>query len=1079
MVELFVTGTLDCAAVLAKIKEKRGKRRQLLLVPDRFMLYYEKAVMEYLGEEACFDVEVVSFARLAGKMLGMTGEKFLSPQGAVMLLRKVIEEKRDEMVCFRSSYGNADFASEIYAVISQIRNSGVSTDMIAEAVERLPRKVVNKTKDILLLYRGYIEALRDGFVDGTSKLDALTSVIERDGLEDADVYISDYLWFTGTERNVCEAIFKRAHSASVFFVGSRGRDNSRIYPTACLNALIERARMAGCAVKIYETEPETVGDRRMIAEQLFSYNGYVCESDGFTGLYSAPSAEEEIMRVAREIKSKVLAGARFRDFAVVCCDAETYLPLVARVFDRCGISYFADRKRSLSSQAAVRLLFSAMRASAKGMKLRDVIEFCKNGILGFDPKEVWAFENRCIKYGIDGYALTSPFSVGTDDPDFAAAEKVRSEICALLAPLSPKNADVKTFASRIDAFMRGCDFDDRLAAYADRLASLDSPEELSCLKQSVDKLKDLVDQSVRLMGNCRMSMSEYCNVLAGAAAGESISMVPLSADSVFVGESRESRYDNISYMYVVGATAGKLPPEHGEGGIFATKESREWREAGLDVEPDCAAQNNAERLNTLMFLLKPTVRLEISYPEFSSGGEALSPSAVIGQLSEMFGIGVERSRGPEKAGSVSEYAYMFADARNAVRELLLYKSRVEAGAAEDETGAYDALYRIACKEAGKERVDELLAGYGPPSSIDVSHVDLWRGGFTSASRFETYFKCPFAHYMDHIVGAEPREEAKIEVTETGTMIHDVLQKYFSRKDYDPGDRAKIKADVERFLDEELRDARFARLASIPRLRGELEELRGRCVFLVTTLVERMRSSDFVPYATEQSFGFGGAYPAIGLDVNGRKLFLRGRIDRIDRCKNDVVILDYKSSSSVTFGVPEVFFGERIQLFVYLAAVTEKDGVRPAGAFYLPMTNRYVKADKENSRFRYVGFINTDGDIPTECDRGFFADDHVGELYPIAKETRKGTALIKGISRQGTAADTLTMSKLSRYVCDLAAKAAAEIDDGYIRPLPRANACNYCRYGGICGYNGVGGERTAFRSADLSKYPYFAGGAQNE
>lgn len=112
-------------------------------------------------------------------------------------------------------------------------------------------------------------------------------------------------------------------------------------------------------------------------------------------------------------------------------------------------------------------------------------------------------------------------------------------------------------------------------------------------------------------------------------------------------------------------------------------------------------------------------------------------------------------------------------------------------------------------------------------------------------------------------------------------------------------------------------------------------------------------------------------------------------------------------------------------------------------------------------------------------QGIFADDHVGELYPIAKETRKGTAVIKGISRQGTAADTLMMSKLSRYVCDLAAKAAAEIDDGYIRPLPRANACNYCRYGGICGYNGDGGERTAFRSADLSKYPYFAGGAQNE
>ena len=131
MVQFFVTDTLDCSAVIGAIKRSRGERRQILLVPDRFMLHYEKAVMEGLGESACFDVEVVSFARLASKVLGLTGENFLSPQGAVMLLRKVIEEKKNELVCFRASYGNVNFASEVYAVISQIRNSGVSTEMIS------------------------------------------------------------------------------------------------------------------------------------------------------------------------------------------------------------------------------------------------------------------------------------------------------------------------------------------------------------------------------------------------------------------------------------------------------------------------------------------------------------------------------------------------------------------------------------------------------------------------------------------------------------------------------------------------------------------------------------------------------------------------------------------------------------------------------------------------------------------------------------------------------------------------------------------------------------------------------------
>ena len=1083
MVQFFVTDTLDCSAVIGAIKRSRGERRQILLVPDRFMLHYEKAVMEGLGESACFDVEVVSFARLASKVLGLTGENFLSPQGAVMLLRKVIEEKKNELVCFRASYGNVNFASEVYAVISQIRNSGVSTEMISEAISSLPTKVVNKSKDILLLYRGYVEALRDGLVDGTSKLAALVEAIERDGLEDADVYVSDYLYFTGTERDVLEAIFKRAHSTTVFFAGAaEGAENARIYPAACLNSLTDRARQAGCLVKVHTLDHGLSGDKKILREQLFSYNGFVAPSDGFLRLWSSPGAEEEVERVAREIKYMVGRGARYRDFAVVCCDAEGYLPVISRVFARCGIACFADRKRKLSAQAAPRLVLSAMRAVAKGFRRREIVEFCRCGILGLDGGDVDVFENFMVRYGIDGFSPTKAFAVGREsDPDYATAEAVRAKAAAYLSAFADGTSEVREFARQIDEFMKSCDFDAKTNTYAAKLAALDDPAELSCLKQGVEKFKGLVDQSVRLMGGCKMTLFEYHNILAGAAAGESISMIPLSADSVFVGESRESRYDNVKYMYVVGALAGKLPPEHGEGGIFATKESREWSRAGLDVEPDAAAQNNAERLNTLMFMLKPTERLTVSYPQYGGDGKANAPSALIGQLTEMFALTVDAAKSAPT--SAAEYAYMFADQGAALRELLLYKARVDAGCARDSTGAYDALYAIACEREGKDKVDRMLSAREVKSRLDVAAAgaEPWHGGYTSVSRFEKYFDCPFKYYMDYVLGVRRRDEAKMQSDETGTIIHDVLERYFRSPDYDPGRREAIVARAQKCVDDALAEEEHRRLSEIPELRGAVKELRGRCVFLIVTLVERMRSSGFKPYALERAFGFDDATPPIEVDLGGKKLKIRGVIDRVDRCGDDVIVLDYKSAGNVDFSLPQVYFGERIQLPIYIRAIAAAERLSPVGMFYLPMKNVYVKDDSDATRFRYVGFINTDREIPQEMDEGFLLDEHDGELFPLSKKLsapdKNGEikTVYKGISKQGTVVDGETFDKLCDYAYDLVRKAAAEIEGGYMLPVGRK--CGYCDYGHICNKARVDAARTTTTAKGLEKYKYFAKGKE--
>ena len=67
--------------------------------------------------------------------------------------------------------------------------------------------------------------------------------------------------------------------------------------------------------------------------------------------------------------------------------------------------------------------------------------------------------------------------------------------------------------------------------------------------------------------------------------------------------------------------------------------------------------------------------------------------------------------------------------------------------------------------------------------------------------------------------------------------------------------------------------------------------------------------------------------------------------------------------------------------------------------------------------------------------------------------RKGEE-IKATS-EGVAATPERFGKLCDYVEKLVSKAAGEIDEGFVRPLPRGKACEYCEYGDICMFSASG------------------------
>ena len=96
---------------------------------------------------------------------------------------------------------------------------------------------------------------------------------------------------------------------------------------------------------------------------------------------------------------------------------------------------------------------------------------------------------------------------------------------------------------------------------------------------------------------------------------------------------------------------------------------------------------------------------------------------------------------------------------------------------------------------------------------------------------------------------------------------------------------------------------------------------------VETLVTWMRGQyEFDPAVAELEFGFGaGGAPAWEIDLGaGHKLALRGRIDRIDLCRETgdralCVVMDYKSGQRKLDKIL-VEHGVQLQLLAYLAVV---------------------------------------------------------------------------------------------------------------------------------------------------------------
>jgi len=211
----------------------------------------------------------------------------------------------------------------------------------------------------------------------------------------------------------------------------------------------------------------------------------------------------------------------------------------------------------------------------------------------------------------------------------------------------------------------------------------------------------------------------------------------------------------------------------------------------------------------------------------------------------------------------------------------------------------------------------------------------------SPTRLETYARCPFEYFLEHVLGVmeleAPQEQFELDPLQRGLLVHELLGEVY---------RAHMRGKAfGRISDEDVEAALEGAARVLERLgqgyladrpaTWEAERERALAELRALLLHERDAHGEAAPEEFELEFGAGGSR-AYELSLGpGWPLAFRGRIDRLDRLPGGgIEVVDYKTGGGGGLRPHCLRGGRQLQLPVYLLAAAGMAGARSGRGLYV-------------------------------------------------------------------------------------------------------------------------------------------------
>ena len=813
------------------------KGRSLLLVPDQFSLQAERDAFFYLDKTGLMDLAVVDFSALGHKILKEAGgpvPPLIDKYGRHMLLTRILEESDDALKIYKGVRGKNSFVERVNMLISEMKRSEVSVDMLREVLESLEDSsfLKYKLKDIVTLFSLYEEAIAGKYLDSEDYITFYGDKMLGSSLVAAsDVWVYGFDTFTPKNMLVLERILKTARSLNIVMTWE---DAAKTPPERSAKDDAGDPSQFGDAAWSCDAGFLAADDR----EDLFSLTGYVirtltemaedlneevtCQAitgSGRDNLWSKTLQEISVRpetplqgkdpRITAVCTSNIYAeadraaayilqlvrehGYRFGDIVVVCNDTGLRSGVIRRTFVRWGIPVFIDQKRKVIQHPVVGFVLSLLDIIGNGYRDNAVMQLIKSGFLGFAGEEQDTLENYVQQFKIRGTLWKKPFSRMGDNytaEDLNRFNELREQVVSVIETARDRIGKYNTAGEKIkglygflaDDFM----MEDRIEAMAkaqQEAGFLDGAAETA---QSWNVICCIFDQIVETVGEERISGRALRQIVEAGLAEMEIGIVPVNPDSVLVGTMQRTRVGRVKALLVLGANEGLLPLQKTDEGLLSEREKAVLEEMDLQFSRTDDMVKQEERLAIYRTLSQPEERLYVSCSRIDETGGELRPSAVLRELEQFLQSRAESDAsvvlGDLEDSSVPEIA---VSPKGAISYLTdAFREYLEDGKL-DEDWLYAGLWYGSHEQEELERIRRGMEFDNKQNALGGQLADaLYRGDRraieASASRLEKYSGCPFAHFISYGLRPEDLRVFEMGPREIGDIYHECLMKLSRR-----------------------------------------------------------------------------------------------------------------------------------------------------------------------------------------------------------------------------------------------------------------------------------------------------------
>ena len=1075
-----------------KLIEKSLKYRNknfIAIVPEQFSMETQKQILTMHPNRGSFNIEVTSMTRLAYTVFeeqGFNEYKVMDDLGKTLIMRKVMEQCKDKLTIYKSKTSMPGFAEKMKTIVSEFKQYGITDDVLNNMKAECDSKPLlrHKLNDVEIISDAFNEYIKEKVITTEDVLTIFCKYISSsDFIKNTYFYIDGFTGFTPIQYQVLELLIKYCAGVKIAITlpeddfqslrNAYSKGNNAISKYELFNLskdtlwklkdIINRNNIEQQETVIVGEgqAPYRIRDNKeltFLEKNLFRNNSSKYrENCKALEVHSMSNPREEATYVAGRISELIVdKGYRYNDIAVITGDMDGYYRYIEEEFSKNNIPAFIDHKHNIASNPFVDGIKAAIEIVEKDFSYETVFHLIRLGFLPIDREAVDIMENYVLQSGRRGFKsygrLWEKAYKGMTAEELDMVNQAREKLVEIIRPLreelKKKKATVREYTKAVYQFVQANNMQRQIDDYRIEFQNQGEISRAKEYEQVYVTIITLLDRIVELMGDEVLTIKEYKQILQAGFESVKVGIIPPGLDTVMVGDIERTRLkDTKRIIFFMGVNDGIIPKAGQAGGII-TDTDREFLEKNNYILAPTATDNVfKQKFYLYTIFAKPTEKMFITFSKSGSDGATRRKSYIISTLMNLF----ENLKVIDE--DESEITLNQVTTRSKALDYL--SQNIYEYSKEGDSGIFKELMATVMKNKEYSKVINLMfdgAFYSAKNPILDENVARQLYGNKEnigITRLERFAACAFAHFLQYGMKLTERVEYEFKPMDMGNVMHEALESFAEevRKrgmkwtELTEQERNEI---ADRCLDNIVADYGNTVLKSSARNEYMIERTRRILRRTVWALQKQLEQGEFQPEGFEVTFG-------------------GGRIDRVDIMEDQnkvyVKVIDYKTGNT-SFDLVYLYHGLQLQLMIYLDGALRVEQKKypdkeiiPAGVFYYnikdPMIQEKIDADVEAVSAGLMKELKMNGLVQADPELVYRMDSSLGSI-PVAFN-KDGS-----FRKNSSVADRTQFAVLGRYVRTKIEKIRSSIleGDAVFSPyeLGKKNACTYCPYMTVCGFD---------------------------